>query len=112
MRCMASAGALCALLTSTLALSPAQAENNVGEVPTVSVKISDLNLASPSGQAMMRRRINHAIVHLCDSGDRADMVRENTCRANAAASARTAMDNAIERAKAGKVDSAVTLRAR
>src|SRR5438093_12735177 len=105
------------IIACALAPVAAQAEGKSGgeSSPTVSVNISDLNLTSESGQAVLTRRVRQAVATICGVGSSktvSEQVNERSCRDKALASAQTQMQVAIERARSGQAESAISLHAR
>ncbi|HEX4737120.1 MAG TPA: UrcA family protein [Allosphingosinicella sp.] len=67
------------LLALILASAPALAQPPAG-----TVRISDLDLATPAGVAKLDRRIEHAVAQLCGAADPTDLngrAQVDSCRA-------------------------------
>ena len=82
-------------LACLLAAAPALAEP---DIPSVSVRTVDLNLATPAGVQALRGRIARAVRSVCGDADLRDlqaMMEQNACRTMALAKAVPQMEVAI-----------------
>lgn len=81
-----------AMLASSLApAAPASAEN------AIYVVYRDLDLASPTGQATLARRLRRAADSLCDAGKRREMATLRVCRADVLADTMPSIQLAMRR---------------
>ncbi|MBV9841521.1 MAG: UrcA family protein [Sphingomonadaceae bacterium] len=79
--------------------------------PTLSFKVSDAELLSPSGRAAIQQRIRFAAANVCSDYDARDLGRAaqaDACRTHAITAANQQLDVAVARAESGTKVAVVT----
>lgn len=98
----------CLLAVTALMLASVPLRAGFAETRSVRVHSFDLDLASPTGQAEMQRRIQHAIDQVCGPTGGVtmdDRMSVLSCSRNAQASAMTQFAHMVEAARQGKMAS-------
>lgn len=96
--------AFAAVVAATALVAPTVGQAQ--ELASATVSYADLQLASPAGQTVLMRRINHAAEDVCEVGISREYGRVHAaelCRVGAVADARPAYFAAIESATHGTV---------
>lgn len=99
-RCVAAA----ALLASGNIVAPAIAHDSPADVPQARVSYADLNLASDSGVAVLKRRVASAIDRICDSGSGTlrEQMERHSCKTAAKRLADRDIDLAVNQARSDR----------
>jgi UrcA family protein len=101
--------AFCLAVAALLAMTPAAYANETQQLPRVVVSYSDLDLATPNGQAELRERVGYAINRVCRINSGRDTWRAMQCRTETRARVLAESTGAVRVALTGENGGAVQI---